>query len=225
MESRSDVWPLLSFKEYETDINPIPNYQRSSVWKPGQKQMLIDSILRRIDIPKIYLRQLKNSKYKYEIIDGQQRMRTIWDFLNDNFQLSDHSEGLIIDGKKYEISGKSYKELNDEIKRERIHKFNLNVVTILNADETEIADLFYRLNNGTPLTPAEIRNAKLGDMRQKIKELSSLPFFSKVSFSNKRFSHDQVCAQMMLLEIEGGIADIQDTFLSKMYRALVGAAL
>jgi hypothetical protein len=108
--------------------------------------------------------------------------------------------------------------LDDEVRRERIHKFNLNVVTILNADETEIADLFYRLNNGTPLTPAEIRNAKLGDMRQKIKELSRHPFFSKVSFSNKRFSHDQVCAQMMLLEIEGGIADIQDTFLSKMYK-------
>ncbi|MCK5180413.1 MAG: DUF262 domain-containing protein [Candidatus Pacebacteria bacterium] len=85
METKQENWPLLSFKEYEKDINLTPTYQRSSVWKPEQKQMLIDSILRKIDIPKIYLRETKNKDYQYEIIDGQQRMRAIWDFLKNDF--------------------------------------------------------------------------------------------------------------------------------------------
>jgi uncharacterized protein with ParB-like and HNH nuclease domain len=55
METKKEHWPLLSFKEYEKDINPNPTYQRSAVWKPNQKRLLIDSILRKIDIPKLYL--------------------------------------------------------------------------------------------------------------------------------------------------------------------------
>lgn len=87
METKQKHWPLLSFKEEEKDINPTPTYQRSSVWKPEQRQMLIDSILREIDMPKIYLRELKDGDFKYEIIDGQQRMRTIWDFLNNKLMV------------------------------------------------------------------------------------------------------------------------------------------
>jgi uncharacterized protein with ParB-like and HNH nuclease domain len=72
METKQEHWPLLTLKEYEKDINPTPTYQRSSVWVPEQRQMLIASILRKIDIPKKYLRELKNAEYEYEIIDGQQ---------------------------------------------------------------------------------------------------------------------------------------------------------
>jgi hypothetical protein len=94
-------WPLLSFKEYENDINPKPKYQRRTVWKPEQRYMLIDSILRKIDIPKIYLRELDcDENYSYEIIDGKQRMSAIWDFLNDKFSLSEMSEELVVGGKK-----------------------------------------------------------------------------------------------------------------------------
>jgi len=42
METKKEHWPLLSFKEYEKDINPTPTYQRSAVWKPNQKRLLID---------------------------------------------------------------------------------------------------------------------------------------------------------------------------------------
>ena len=86
METKQEHWPLLTLKEYEKDIDPNPIYQRSEVWKPNQKQLLIDSVLRQIDVPKLYLRKFPtSSRFKYEIIDGQQRMRTFWDFLNDGF--------------------------------------------------------------------------------------------------------------------------------------------
>ena len=89
METKIEHWPLLTFKEYEDDINPNPAYQRSAVWKPEQKQLLIDSILRKIDIPKLYLREMNSKRFTYEIIDGQQRMRTLWEFLASKFPLSE----------------------------------------------------------------------------------------------------------------------------------------
>lgn len=217
MEIKQETWSLLTFKEYEKDINPNPTYQRSEVWDLDQKQLLIDSILRKIDIPKIYLREIKNSKYIYEIIDGQQRMKAIWDFLNNRFPLSGKAEEIEIRGKLYEASEKLYEELEPSIKIERIHKYNLNVVIVSDAAEDEIADLFYRLNNGKPLNPAEVRNSMPGKMTVAIRELSKHPFFVKVSFNNKRFAYDQVCAQMMMLELNSGLADTGDGTLSKMY--------
>jgi hypothetical protein len=217
MDSKNVRWSLLSFKDYENSINPVPTYQRTEVWKQEQKQMLMDSILRQIDIPKIYLRKITTSKFKYEIIDGQQRMRTIWDYLNNKFPLSEEAIQLYIDNESFIIAEKTYDELDSTVQTERIHKYNLDVVIIQDASEDEIADLFHRLNNGSPLTTAEVRNAMPGVMKNTIKELAQHPFFAKVSFTKKRFIHDQVCAQMMMLELNKGIADTRDRQLSKMY--------
>lgn len=217
MDSKKERWPLLTFQAYEKSINPVPTYQRTEVWKQEQKQMLLDSILREIDIPKIYLRRISNSKFKYEIIDGQQRMRAIWDFLNNVFPLSEEAVQLFIDNEQFIIAEKTYDELDATVQLERIHKYNLDVVIIQDASEDEIADLFHRLNNGSPLTTAEVRNAMPGVMKNTIKELAQHSFFTKVSFTKKRFIHDQVCAQMMMLELNKGLADTRDRQLSKMY--------
>lgn len=219
MKTKKAPWPILIFKECEKDINPIPTYQRSDVWNIEQKQRLIDSILREIDIPKIYLRKISSPPFKYEIIDGQQRMRAIWDFLNNRFSLSEESDELLLDGRLYAIAEKQYDELDQDVKVERISKYSLDIVLIEDASEDEIADLFQRLNNGEPLTTAEVRNAMPGAMKNAIKEAVRHPFFSKVSFSKRRFAHDQVCAQMMMLELNNGISDTRDRMLSKMYDA------
>lgn len=219
METKIEHWPLLTFKEYENDINPNPTYQRASVWKPGQKQLLIDSILRKIDIPKLYLRETNSNEFMYEIIDGQQRMRTLWEFLASKFPLSEEAEEILIGDKLFEVAGCTYVKLPPKLKLERIHRYTLDVVIVQQATEDEIADLFFRLNNGTPLKPAEVRNAMPGEMTKAIRELARHAFFSKVSFSNHRYAHDQVAAQMMMVELSGGPSDIPDRLLSKMYAA------
>ena len=217
METKIEHWPLLTFKEYEKDINPNPTYQRTAVWKSGQKQLLIDSILRKIDIPKLYLRETNTNGFIYEIIDGQQRMRALWEFLSNHYSLSDESEPIPLGSDLFDVTDCTYANLPTKIKIERIHKYTLDVVIIQQASEDEIADLFYRLNNGTPLKPAEVRNAMPGEMTESIRQITKHSFFSKVSFSRSRYAHDQVAAQMMLLELSGSPTDIQDRLLSKMY--------
>jgi|ERR1043165_1881307 hypothetical protein len=217
METKSERWPLLTFKEYEKDINPNPTYQRSAVWKPDQEQLLIDSILRKIDIPKFYLRETNSSGFSYEIIDGQQRLQALWRFLSNKYSLSEEAEHVLVGDTLYDIAKCTYEQLPSKLKVDRIHRYTLDVVIIQQATEDEIADLFYRLNNGTPLKPAEVRNAMPGEMTKTIRQFGRHPFFSKVTFGNFRYAYDQVAAQMMLLELNGGPSDIPDRLLSKMY--------
>jgi hypothetical protein len=59
--------------------------------------------------------------------------------------------------------------------------------------------------NGTTLKAQEKRNAMPGQMRDFVKALAELHFFQSCDFSNKRFTFDQIVAQMVCLEQEGGL--------------------
>jgi uncharacterized protein with ParB-like and HNH nuclease domain len=72
-------------------IDPKPQYQRGSVWTRKQKQLLMDSILRGMDIPKLYLRSVgdgSTGSYDFEVVDGQQRLRAIWEYFDGEYALS-----------------------------------------------------------------------------------------------------------------------------------------
>ena len=73
-------------------------YQREpGIWSLEDKQYLIDSILKKLDLPKFYFRKLDDKKY--EIVDGQQRLETIWNFYKDD---------LWIPGERYGYHKKEY---------------------------------------------------------------------------------------------------------------------
>ena len=61
-------------------------YQREEVWSEKEKQYLIDSIVRKLPIPQIFIRV--KSDVELEIVDGQQRLTSIWEFLDNKFPLS-----------------------------------------------------------------------------------------------------------------------------------------
>jgi uncharacterized protein with ParB-like and HNH nuclease domain len=69
-------------------------YQRGPVWTKGQKQKLIDSLLRGYPIPLLYFRHIKTSiagmqREDLEIIDGQQRINALYEFDQGAFKLLD----------------------------------------------------------------------------------------------------------------------------------------
>ena len=142
----------------EDAINLSPDFQRGYVWKENKrKSHLIESLMLSIPIPAFYLYETgadSNDDYEFSVIDGQQRLTTIFDFLNDKFRLS----SLEYLGDSY--NGCRFSELPPKIKS-RINRTQLSL-NILSYDSPHriIYDIFKRINTGgKALNNQEMRNA------------------------------------------------------------------
>lgn len=197
----------------EAKTDPKPPYQRGPVWTTKQKQLLIDTILNDLDIPKLYLRVLEEGTYDYEVVDGQQRLRTIWEFAKGEYRTAKDADPL---ENGQDIANLKYADLPEDLK-DVFNDYSLDIVELHEATLDDVEEMFLRLQNGSTLKAAEKRNALPGNMKYFIREVAEHPFFQKCGFKNKRFLYDQVASQMMTLELEGDIRNIKSADLNKMY--------
>jgi hypothetical protein len=195
-------------------IDTNPDFQRPAVWTLAQKQLLIDTIVREYDVPKLYWRKLAGTPDRYDVVDGQQRLRAIWSYVDGEFALPRNAEA--VEGQL--VAGCSYDTLPDDL-RIRFDTYALDVVILEDTDEDEVREMFLRLQNGTSLKAQEKRNAMPGAMRQFVRSLTEHAFFTCVGFANTRFTHDHVAAQMVCLELAGGPVNVKDGDLNRMYKA------
>jgi hypothetical protein len=194
-------------------IDPNPDFQRPAVWSTAQKRLLIDTILREYDVPKMYWRKVGEKPDRYDVVDGQQRLRAIWSYVDGEFALAPDAEpvgGVSIASCKYE-------DLPDDLQIQ-FAQYTLDVVVLEDTDEDEVREMFLRLQNGTSLKAQEKRNALPGKMREFVRYLTDHPLFNRVQFTNTRFAHDHVAAQLVCLELAGGPTNIKDSDLNRMYR-------
>lgn len=130
-----------------------PGYQRRRVWKDNKrKSLLIESLMLRIPIPAFYF--YENEDGKYQVIDGQQRLTTIKEFVNGEFRLT----GLEYLGSDY--NKKKFEDLDTKY-IQRIYRTQI-AVNILDARSPKnvIYDIFRHVNTGgMNLNPQEMRNA------------------------------------------------------------------
>lgn len=211
MKVKNHTWAIERLCKLEPKINPKPQYQRGPVWKQADKQLLIDSILRGFDIPKVYLRKVNTPGYDYEVADGQQRLRSIWEFLQDEYALAANCPISGCAGRKYSDLPKS--------RREQIERFTLVTAVAYNASSSEIRELFIRLQRGMRLSQPEIRNAIASQLGDLIRTMAAThPFCRNGPFSNERFKTDDLIAHGFLLELEGIKHDVKAPELRDMYR-------
>ncbi len=213
MKTSLKMWPLSSSYSLRERIDTNPDYQRPAVWSNSQKQLLIDTILRGYDIPKLYWSQRDEKGQHYEVVDGQQRLRAIWGFMSGEFTLDRKSDD--IDGEK--VAGLKYADLSVDM-RLTFDQYLLSVVVVESADDDEIREMFLRLQNGTSLKAQEKRNAYPGKMRDFVKECSSHKFFDCVGFANSRYAYDHIAAQLVALEMAGGPTNVKNADLNKLYK-------
>lgn len=213
MKSSKKPWPLRTIHSIRERINTSPDFQRPAVWSRAQKQLLVDTILRDYDVPKLYWHKIGSKPDRYDVVDGQQRLRAIWEYFDGAFSLPKDADP--IDGEN--IAGARYVELPDEL-RMRFDVYPLDIVVIEETDEDETREMFLRLQNGTSLKAQEKRNAYPGQMRGFVHQLASHPFFGKVAFANSRFTHDLVAAQLVCLELAGEPINVKNADLNRMYK-------
>lgn len=193
-----------------------PEYQRNAVWVKSQKQLLIDSLLRGFDVPKLYFREVDKGDYQFEVVDGQQRLRSILDFVDDAFPLgrdSDDLDGVV-------LSQKFWSELPVDLQAQ-FFSVGLDVVTFdVHYTDDAIEELFLRLQNGVPLNAPEKRRAVAGNMRHVVAELAKNPFFpSYCGFADKRFDYEDITAKVLHLMLAGQFADLRAGAIRRTYEA------
>ncbi len=203
-----------------------PNFQRGEVWPQNKKQRLIDSILRRWYVPPIHVVQTVDGSQK-EVLDGQQRLRAIVEFANDEFPVDGVVDPENKDLKR--LHGRRYSELPPRYRR-RFDSFRITVFTLVDYESAEPGELFFRLNQPATLTTAEQRNAFYGHSRDQVKKWVDL--FAEggidtevLGFSNKRMAYDDTLARVAL-SVEFKTLDTKVTAddLVGMYRSGQGYA-
>jgi hypothetical protein len=202
-----------------------PDYQREGgIWNLEKKRLLIDTIINRFDVPKLYVhkfaipRVIAQQSVEFAVIDGKQRLRTMWEFIQGGFALDTEfkyqiSPEIDLSSMKYQDLAKHFPDIKSDF-----DAFPLHVITIEAEDLEVIEDLFSRLNEAVPLNAAEKRNAKPGPVPELIRELSSHEFFTKkLPFGNNRYRHYDIASKFLLIASRDRIPDLKKAYIDKFF--------
>ncbi len=196
-----DLWKL--YKEDKIFTNS--SYQRRDVWLKKDKIRLIETLLINSIIPEIFLWLKDEESETFEIIDGQQRLNSIFDFISEStFELS--SKWLEFPENQY--ANQSFKQLSDNYKKQ-IYSYQLVVRVIKNIDESDISELFSRLNSTSySLNPQELRNADFHGYFLKLsEEIANHPFWNKYNIFSKndtrRMKDIEFCSSLLIFLRQG----------------------
>ena len=160
-----------------------PEYQRyDGIWSTSNKSLFIESILLNIPIPSIYLSE--DNKGTLIVIDGRQRLSTLFDFMNDKFKLTGLKVLDKLNGKKYSKLVGDLSKYKTKIEDRSLHIAKLRYGT----DETFIIETFERVNTkGAKLNAQEIRNAvHQGQSTKLLNQISDIYFGQNQIIDKKR---------------------------------------
>lgn len=155
-----------------TMLDLSPDFQRGLVWSSKKKSELIESILMGIPLPALYVKEDENGVYI--VVDGKQRLSTLFDFIDGKFRLENLA---ILRG----YVGKSFSKLS-ALEQNKIEDYSLivNVIKAPTSDRVTF-DLFDRVNRGgVQLNNQEMRNALYqGNATKLINELAKESSFKE----------------------------------------------
>lgn len=157
----------------------IPDFQREYVWSIRQASLLIDSFMMGLPVPPVFLYLGEDNKYL--VIDGQQRLLSVFFFFEGYFGQSSHGKRKVfkLEGLDESIryANKTFAEFTDDDRRKLegsvLRAINIRQINPMDHN-TSAYHIFERLNTGgTPLKPQEIRNCVFaGDFVPILKELN-----------------------------------------------------
>jgi uncharacterized protein with ParB-like and HNH nuclease domain len=144
-----------------------PSFQRRPVWRPGAKSYLIDTILRGLPVPILFLRDkktdIKTLVTEREVVDGQQRIRTVLSYVSQSL-LPDFDQGMddfvLKKVHNSELANLRFSELSPEL-QQRILDYQFSVHVLPSSlDDRDVLQIFARMNaTGVKLNDQELRNA------------------------------------------------------------------
>lgn len=218
---RFSLKEIVGMIDGEEDEEPVldlaPDFQRDYVWDNVRKSRLIESILLNIPLPVFYFARDKEGKL--QVVDGVQRLTTIYKFFHNEFRLSK------LEYLKEECEGRYFK--NKEVPEEknlrpklvrdlRTYQIDCNIIEPSTPENVKL-DIFKRLNTGgKELNKQEIRHAFMKkEARTFVRYMAEKEEFLKAtdySISDKR-----MMAQELIMRYIGFYCLYRDNFLKIEY--------
>ncbi|KGI60578.1 hypothetical protein HMPREF3034_01549 [Prevotella sp. DNF00663] len=184
-------------------IDLQPDFQRhADLWNKKEKSCLIESIILGIPLPSFYFYKDEKAK-RWVVIDGLQRLCSLRDFMVEKKMkleglelLADTHEGLMFEDFSF----------YDQVEMV-MRTVTLNIIMGDSLQEAKYT-IFQRINSkGTPLQPAEIRNALFhGKSMDLVKKLAQSECFKEATLngvSEKRLLHFDFVARFIAFYLQG----------------------
>ncbi|MFF4931052.1 DUF262 domain-containing protein [Streptomyces griseofuscus] len=152
----------------------VPRYQRAFTWEPERKSKFIESVIMGLPIPFVFFWEMEDGKL--EVVDGSQRLRTLEEFILDDFRLGELDQ-------LSHISGFRFSDLPESRQRKIKNKSIRGIVLNEYADEAARLDMFERINTGSKIAnKAEVRRGALaGPFLDLVIELADDPLLHSLA--------------------------------------------
>ena len=209
MKWESYSHPISDIRDWNNNqrLELQPDFQRNEVWTKAAQIMLIDTIIRGIPIPKVYIKSIMINGNTYRVvIDGQQRLTAILKFVQDKLPLKHPYIG--------EYQDLLFSQLPPEVQNQ-ILRYKIDINEIFNPTDREIRDLYSRVNKYTvQLNKQELRRADFpGDFIALAEELAEHKLFEQAkifSVKQRRRMLDVEYIEELLTILLEGIQDKKD---------------
>jgi hypothetical protein len=187
-------------------LNLDPPYQRRSVWNQEFKDFFIDTLLLNYPAPALFMYEEinQNGIANYNVVDGKQRLSTIFDFVENKFPISEKAS-------LNELRGKYFDEIDKDLKI-KFWNYSFLVEYLPTSDESIINNIFDRINrNVARLTSQELRHAKYSGVFiatvEEITDIVNEKFSNSIpriaQQSRKQMKDVELFAQILLMIEEG----------------------
>lgn len=217
MEYEASLQTISWFNDHRTSdrLEISPHFQRRAVWLDRERSELMVTICSNLPFPEVYIHVVTDpeaGRQKFVVVDGQQRLTSIFRFVDNVFPLPSDSYW----------SGKYFRDLDDN-EKEAFWDYKVVVRSLRRTNDAEIRDLFERLNtNNIALNDQEIRNAKYrGAFKELALRLADDSLFQDMSLFTardvRRMIDVEFVGELLVLLIQGvsNKKDLLDDFYAR----------
>jgi Protein of unknown function DUF262 len=181
-----------------------PKFQRRPIWKSPAKGYFIDTLLRGFPVPPLHLRleEIDRTRVNREVIDGQQRLRALFEFFDGDVQLPRSVDSP--------WSGKTHDQLTSE-EQARLNMYKFPVFQYQHISDPVVLEIFARINTySVSLNSQELRNGKwFGDFKQTVYSLALeyLDYWRQLGIFTEggiaRMREAELVGELLVLELDG----------------------